>query len=127
VDYVDLICITKSLIHLNIATFSDLNSLILFLILLLVCKSNYIQNLTFCTLINSEYIYYFINTTFVLKYNIFIKPTLPIELKLFDGLSNNIITKTASLPVIFPFRNQIILNIYVTLLNFFYSLILKYN
>ena len=69
--------------------------------------------------------YYFIDSTFVLKYNISIKLTLHMELKLFDGLSNNTITETASLSI--PSRDQIILNIYVTPLDSFCSLVLEYN
>jgi len=46
VGHIDLICIT-SLIHLNTVVLSDANSLILTLTSSLVCKLDYIQNLTF--------------------------------------------------------------------------------
>ena len=126
-DYVNLICTNKSLICLNTTTLSDLNLLILSLTLLLVCKSNYIQNSTFHVLIDSKFIYCFIDTAFVLKYSIFIKLTLSVELKLFNRSSDNIITKTTFLPVTFPSGNQMILNLYITPLNFSYSLVLRYN
>ena len=115
-DHVNLICANKSLICLNTTTLSDLNLLILSLTLLLVCKSNYIQNSTFHVLIDSKFIYCFIDTVFALKHNIFTKLTLSIELKLFNRLSNNIITQTASLPVVFPSRNWMILNINIYIL-----------
>lgn len=49
------------------------------------------------------------------------------ELKLFDKLSNNIISETASLPVTFPSSYWMILTIYITLLNSSCSLVLRYN
>jgi len=48
-----------------------------------------------------------------------------VELKLFDRLSNNIISETASLSVTFPFSYWIILTVYITLLNS--PLVLRYN
>ena len=71
--------------------------------------------------------YCFISIIFVLKYNISTKPTPSMELKLFDRLSNNIINKTASLPVIFLLGDQIILNICIILLDSFCLLVLGYN
>jgi len=124
--HIDFIYANKSLICLNTTTFSDLNLLILSLTLLLVCKSDYIQNSTFHIIIDSKFIYCFIDTTFVLKYSILIKLTLSVELKLFNRSSNNIITKTAFLPVTFPSGNQMILNLYIISLKFSYSLVLRY-
>ena len=98
---IDVVCITTSLICLNITILSNL--LTLPLILPLVYKSDHIQNPTFYALINSRSMHYFINTISTLKYNIFIGLTLSMELKLFGGLLNNIISKTAFLSIIFPF------------------------
>jgi len=88
VSHIDLTYVIKSFIYLNTATLSNLNLLTLSLTLPLVCKLNYIQNLTFHILINSRSMHYFINTIFALKYNIFIKLTLYIKLKLFNRLLN---------------------------------------
>ena len=121
----DFICTNN--IHLNTTALFNLNSLIFSLILLLVCKSHHIQNLTFCALIDLRSIYYFIDSTFILKHNIPTKPTLSVKLKLFDRSSNNAITKTVFLPVAFPYGDQIILSVYVILLNFSCSLVLRYN
>jgi len=49
-----------------------------------------------------------------------------VKLKLFDRSSNSIITKTTFLSIIFLSRDQIILNIYIILLDFSYSLVLRY-
>ena len=70
---IDLICANKSPISLNAVTFFNLNLLILSLISPLVCKLDYIQNLTFYTLINFRSMYCFIDTVFALKYKYFHK------------------------------------------------------
>lgn len=86
--------------------------------LYLVCKLDYIQNLTFYAFINSESIHCFTDTIFILKYNIPTNPTSPVALKLFDRslLLNNIIFKTAFLPITFSFGDWIISNVYIILL-----------
>jgi len=78
--YSDLVCTNKNLIYLTTAALSNPNSLTLSLTLPLVWKSDYIQDLTFYALVDSESIYYFIDSIFVLKHNVFTKPTPPIEL-----------------------------------------------
>ena len=98
VSCINLICITMSPIYFNVATFSNLNSLILLLKLLLVCKLDYIQSSTFHILVSSRFTYHFIDTVYVLKYNISTNLTLSIELKLFNRLLNNIISEIALLP-----------------------------
>jgi len=60
---------------------------------------------------------YFLSTT----------PTLPVELCLFDGTSNNIIFKIVLLPVKFPFGECMTLDFYVTLLDSCYSLVLDHS
>ena len=89
--------VTMSSIHLNTTTLFNLNSL---------------------TAI-------FINTAFVYTYFIPILLILSMELGLFDGLSSNIISKTISLLITFLFSNQINLDMYITLLDFFYLLVLQ--
>jgi len=60
VSYINLVYATISLICLNAAVFSNLNLLILTLtLLLLVCKPNHIQNLTFYTPVDSGFTYCF--------------------------------------------------------------------
>ena len=103
VDCVNLIYITKSSIYLNATVLFNPNLLTLSLISLLVCKTNYIQNPIFYTLINSRSTYCSIDTTFALKYNIPTKPTPLVKLKYFDRLLN------------------------ITLLDSFCSLVLRYN
>ena len=78
--YSDLVCTNKNLIYLTTAALSNPNSLTLSLTLPLVWKSDYIQDLTFYALVDSESIYYFIDSIFVLKHNVFTKPTPPIKL-----------------------------------------------
>ena len=99
---IDIVCVTTSLICFSTTILSNPNLLTLPLISSLVYKLDHIQNPIFYALIDSGSIYYFINTIFALKYNIFRNSTSPIELKLLDKLLNNIISKTAFLPIIFP-------------------------
>jgi len=118
VGYINLICATSLICH-NATTLSNINLLILTFTLLLVyiCKLNHIQNLNFHTLVNSRSIYYFVNTAFTNKYNI---STILTSL-------NNTTFETAFLPIIFPYSHQIILNMYITSLDFSWSLVLRYN
>jgi len=102
VSHINPICVTKSPIYLNTAIISDPNLLILPLISLLICKSDHIQNLIFCVLIDSGPIYCI---TFILKYSIPTKLTLSVELKLFDELLNNIIIEITFLSVVFLSRD----------------------
>jgi len=51
------------------------------------------------------------------EYFLLITPTPPMELRLFDGTSNNIISKVVSLPVKFPSSEYMTLDFYVTLLD----------
>jgi len=102
VSCINFVYTTTSSICLNTATLFDLNLLTLPLMLPLVCKSDHIQNPIFCALIDSKSTYCFIDTTFAWKYNISINLTLLVELKLFNGLLNKIISETTFLSVIFP-------------------------
>ena len=53
--------------------------------------------------------------------------TPPVALHLFDSLSNSTISKIANLLIIFFTSNYMNLNFYVTPLDFFCSLVLRYN
>jgi len=125
--HIDLAYITISLIHLNAVTLSDLNSLTLSLTLPLVYKLDYVQKTIFHALMDSKSTYYFINTIFMLKYNIPTNLTSFVKLKLFDRLLNNIISKTAFLSITFLSSDQMILNVYIMSLNSSYLLVLGYN
>ena len=116
-----------SLIYLNTTTLSNLNLLILTLILFLVCKSDHIQNLIFYTLIDSGSIYYFVGTIFTIYIYIPTILILLIKLKLFDGSLNNIISKTVFLPITFSSGYWMTLNVYITSLDSSCLLVFKYN
>jgi len=122
----NLIC-TKSPICLNAAILSDLNSLTLKLMFLLVCKSDHIQNLTFHALVNSESTHYFVNTTFIWKYNIPTSLTMLVKLKIFNRLSNKIISEIVSLSITITSSHWMILNVYIIFLNSSCLLVLRYN
>jgi len=62
-----------------------------------------------------------------LDYNLKTSTTLLVVLHLFNGLSNSTISEIAILSVIFPVNDYINLDFYITLLYFFYSLVLGYN
>ena len=93
------------MIVLNTIILSDLNLLTLSHTLLLICRLDHIQNLTFHALINFGFIHYLINSIFILKHNISTKPNLPVKLKLFNRLLNNIITETTSISIAFLFKD----------------------
>jgi len=114
-------------IYLNTTAFSNLNSLTFTLTLSLVCKTDYVQNFSFYTLVDFVFIYCLINIVFTYKHNILTTLILSIELKLFDRSSNNLVFKTASHSIIFLFSDQIILNMYIILLDSSCLLVLKYN
>ena len=67
------------------------------------------------------------DTSFVQYYKLPAYPVDPIELKLFDGTSNSIITQSIALPVKFPSGECMNVNFYVTLLNPSCSVVLGYN
>ena len=82
-------------IYLNTTAFFNLNSLTFTLTLSLVCKTDYVQNFSFHTLVDFVFIYCLINIVFIYKHNILTTLILSIELKLFDRSSNNLVFKTA--------------------------------
>ena len=57
------------------------------------------------------------DTEFVNFHNLPVYPVSPIELKLFDGTSNSVITRSLELPVLFPTGESMTINFYVTPLN----------
>ena len=102
---------------------SDPNSLRVSLTSPLISDSS----LCVSTLIDSGSTHCFVDTSFVQYYKL---PTYlidPIELKLFDGTSNSIITQSVALPVKFPSGECMNDNFYVTLLDPSCSMVLGYN
>jgi len=65
--------------------------------------------------------------TFARGHSLPIIPTPPVELRLFDGTSNNIISEVVSLPVKFPSGECMTLDFYITPLNSCCSLVLGHS
>ena len=64
---------------------------------------------------------------FVLQHNLSVTSVPPIELKLFDGTSNSVITQSLALPVLFPTGESMTVDFYVTPLDPSCSVVLGYN
>ena len=56
----------------------------------------------FSALVDSSSTHCFVNIGFVCAHQLSVSPVKPIELKLFDGTCNSIITESLQLPVLFP-------------------------
>ena len=67
------------------------------------------------------------DSEFVKHYALPATSVKPIELKLFDGTSNSIITQSVNLPVLFPTGESITFDFYVTPLDPSCTLVLGYN
>jgi len=68
-----------------------------------------------------------LDSAFAHGYSLPTTPTPPVELCLFDGTSNNIISEVVSLPVKFPSGECMTLDFYITLLNSCCSLVLDHS
>ena len=106
---------------------SDPYSLFVSLTSLLIFGQDHLKKIPFQALINSRSTHYFVNLKFVDAHYLKISTISLVALYLFDGSSNNTISKIANLPIIFPIDNCINLNFYVTLLDSSCSLVLGYN
>ena len=69
----------------------------------------------------------FLDSAFACGHSLSTTPTLPVELHLFDGTSNNIISKLVLLPVKFPSSECMTLDFYITLLDSCCSLVLGHS
>jgi len=69
----------------------------------------------------------FLNSAFAQGHSLPTTSTPPVELHLFNGTSNNIISEVVSLPVKFPSSECMTLDFYITLLDSCYSLILDHS
>jgi len=113
--------------HLNASALSNLNSLCIPLVSPLVCALDYLQPIPIQTLVDSGSMHCFLDSAFACGHSLPTTPTLPVELHLFDGTSNNIISELVSLPVKFPSSECMTLDFYVTLLDSCCSLVLDHS
>jgi len=82
-----------------------------------VCALDHLQPIPIQTLVDSRSMHCFLDSTFAHGHSLLTTPTPPVELHLFDGTSNNIISEVVSLPVKFPSGECMTLDFYVTLLD----------
>ena len=75
------------------------------------------SSLHISALVDSGSTHCFVDTNFVQYYKLPTYPVDPIELKLFDGTSNSVITQSIALPVKFLSGECMNVNFYVTLLD----------
>ena len=112
---------------LNASALSNLNSLSIPLVSSLVCALDYLQPIPIQMLVDSGSTHCFLDSAFACRHSLPTTPTPSVELRLFDGTLNNIISKVVSLPVKFPFGECITLDFYITLLNSCCSLVLGHS
>ena len=93
----------------------------------MILGQDYLNKILFQALVGSKSTYCFIDFKFVDTYHLKISAALPVALHIFNGLSKNIISKIANLPIIFSTSNCINLNFYIILLDSSYFLVLGYN
>ena len=124
---VELVCTTTSPMCLNTSTLSDLNSLCIPLVSPLVYASDHLQPIPIRMLVDSRSTHCFLDSAFAHGHSLPTTPTPPVELCLFDGTSNNIISEVVSLPVKFPSGKYMTFDFYVTPLNSCYSLVLGHS
>ena len=125
-SYIELFYTITSFIKLNISTFLDSYFFCIFFSPS-VLSQDYLDKVLFHTLINLTSTYCFVNLKFVSTYNLKTFSISLIELYLFDSSSNNTISEIVTMLVVFLFSKCINLDFYITLFNFFYSLVLKYS
>jgi len=124
---IELVCASTSPIRLNASAFSDTNSLCILLVSSLVCTLDYLQPILIRMLVDSRSTHCFLDSAFAREHSLPTTPTPPVELYLFDGTSNNIISKVVLLPVKFPSGECMTLDFYVTLLDSCCSLVLGHS
>ena len=118
---------TISPIWLNISALSDPHSLFVSLTSLLIFSQDHLYKILFWALVDSRSTHCFVNSKFVNTHHLKTSATPLVALCLFDGSLNSTISKIANLPIIFSTSNCMNLDFYVTLLDYFYSLVLGYN
>ena len=100
--------------RLNMSALSDPNSLCIPFVSPLVCASDYLQSMPIQMLVDSRSTHYFLDSAFACGYSLPTTLTPPVELHLFNGTSNNIISKVVLLPIKFLSSEYMTLNFYVT-------------
>jgi len=108
---------------LNASTLSNPNSLCIPLVSLLVCALDHLQPIPIRTLVDSGSTHCFLDSAFAHGHSLPTTPTPPVELHLFDGTSNNIISEVVLLSVKFSSGECITLDFYVTPLDSCCSLV----
>ena len=78
--------------RLNVSVLSDPNSLCIPFVSPLVCAPDYLQPIPIQMLVDSGSTHCFLNSAFAHGYSLPTTPTPPVELRLFDRTSNNIVT-----------------------------------
>jgi len=126
-SHIELVCATMSPMHLNASALSDPNSLCIPLVSPLVCALNPLQPIPIWTLVDSGSMHCFLDSVFTYEHSLSTTLTLPVELHLFDGTLNNIISEVVLLPVKFPSSKCMTLDFYVTLLDSCCSLVLGHS
>ena len=113
--------------HLNVSALSNPNSLCIPLVSPLVCAPDHLQPIPIQILVDFRSMHCFLDSAFAHGHSLPTTPTSPVELHLFDGTLNNIISEVVSLPVKFPSGECITLDFYVTLLDSCCSLVLDHS
>jgi hypothetical protein len=120
-DHVDPLCAVRE-VRLNASTLSDPNSL-----MPSVSLDTYPNIPMFSALIDSGSSHCFIDSAFVAKHALPTYSVPPLQLHLFDGTSNSVITQAIELPIRFMTGEVISVPLYVTPLDSPCSLVLGYN
>ena len=110
-------------VRLNASALSDPNSLRVSLTSSLI--SDFFSE--FSALVDSGSTHCFVDTGFVHSHQLSITPVKPIELKLFDGTCNSVITESLQLPVLFLTGESMTIDFYVTPLDSSCSVVLGFN
>ena len=113
--------------RLNAFALSNPNSFCIPLVSSLVCALDHLQSISIRTLVDSGSLYCFLDSAFACRYFLPTTPTPPVELCLFDGTSNNIISEVVSLPVKFLSGECMTLDFYITSLDSCCSLVLGHS
>ena len=124
---VELVYATMSSMCLNVSALSDPNSLCIPLVSPLVCALDHLQPIPIRTLVDSGSMHCFLDSAFAHRHSLPTTPTPPVELHLFDGTLNNIISEVVSLSVKFPSSECMTLDFYVTPLDSCCSLVLGHS
>ena len=120
---IDSPCASSEVVRLNASALSDPNSLRTSLSSPLVSDSSP----TFSALVDSGSTHCFIDTNFARNYDLPTSSVPPIELRLFDGTSNSVITQSVQLPVTFSTSESMTISFYLTPLDPSCSVVLGYN